>query len=106
MLSLNLDFLLPIAICVISNFFYLFLQVSYLVTNFFGFFLTNAIFENRFYKYGYQWIVWATLPNNIAYDLDQRVSPKPGNHLFPPVGLCDLLAAVRDNKATLVNRYY
>jgi len=82
------------------------IKMLYVAVNVVAFLLTDSVLVNRYRVYGLEWVKWAKLENNMAYDyMGQRGSPKPGNVLLPSFGLCEVHEAARDIKNVLNNKH-
>lgn len=81
-------------------------KVLYVFINFCGFVLTDTLLNNRFCSYGIEWIQWSKLNNTLAHDYNElRGYPKPGNHLLPSMGFCDIHEAGVDKRQVFTNRH-
>ena len=81
-------------------------KLLYLVANLISFLGLNGILNGEYVQYGKAWSKWSVLDNHLAYDyMGGRDHPKPGNHLLPPFGYCELYESAKDMKHTLANHH-
>jgi len=85
----------------------LLIKFLYLFVNCIALLACNELLHGKFVSYGSDYLSWTELDHNRAHEhnLRERQSPKPGNALLPPMGLCDIHEASRDVRNTHINRH-
>ena len=69
-----------------------------------AFIVTNNLLNGDYYSYGLDWFDWYRLNNTLAFAYyESRLKPKPGNHLLPPMGFCEIVEGSKDIRTTFVN---
>lgn len=82
------------------------IKALYFAANLISFLGLNSILNDNYIQYGTKWSRWSVLDNHIAHDyMGMRDFPKPGNHLLPPFGYCEMYESARDVKHTLANQH-
>jgi len=81
-------------------------KILYFAANIICFLGLNNILNDEYIEYGTKWSKWSVLDNHLAFDyMGMRDFPKPGNHLLPPFGYCEMYESARDVKHTLANQH-
>jgi len=80
-------------------------KVLYLLANLIAFLCCDGLLNGDYANYGSKMLAWSSLGNSEAHDhnLKIRAEPKPGNHLLPTMGYCDVQEASRDVRNTRIN---
>jgi len=85
----------------------LLVKLMYLSVNVVALLACHVLLHHKFLTYGRDYLQWTDLDHNLAHEhnLRERHSPKPGNALLPPMGLCEIHEASRDVRNTHVNQH-
>ncbi|XP_057305804.1 uncharacterized protein LOC130644282 [Hydractinia symbiolongicarpus] len=78
-------------------------KILYVVANIAGFIVIDSAINKEFIKYGGRWSSWLGKTNEGRHDYTQPDEPKPGHHLLPGFGLCELTSVAADNLQAVVN---
>lgn len=80
------------------------IKSAYVFVNVIAFIATNNLLNGDYYSYGLDWFDWSRLNNTQAFAYyESRQKPKPGNHLLPPMGFCEIFEGSKDIRTTFVN---
>ena len=85
----------------------IFVKLLYIAANSTVIISTNYLLNGDFLTYGIEWVKWSQLGNALSHNhnMKQRVTPKPGNILLPPMGFCEIHEASRDIRKTFTNKH-
>uniref|UniRef100_A0A7M5XBA1 Innexin n=1 Tax=Clytia hemisphaerica TaxID=252671 RepID=A0A7M5XBA1_9CNID len=84
----------------------LFVKCLYIVVNLFGFYFTDYLLHGNYRSYGTEYVRWARSDSARSHlPIKFRKGPKPGNHLLPTMGYCEVEEASKDQLTVHHNSY-